>query len=479
MNLLIDSHPYHYEIEALCRMFLRGGELKISENAEIPEGEDYVYTGVSGDKISVSASVEGKTLSAEDFSAGEQCRKMERMLYEILSQLTGIAPKWGTLTGIRPVKLALSYMDRGMTGPEIRRKLKTERLVSGEKLDLLLTTAEHEKAIRALSRPESVSMYISIPFCPSRCSYCSFTSHSIEKAARLIPRYVELLCAELRETAKLIDGLGLRLETVYMGGGTPTVLTPEQLGMVLSTVRENFCMGTVRELTVEAGRPDTITPEKLEIMRENGVGRISINPQTMDDSVLQNIGRRHTAAEVVSAYRLARSFGFDSINMDLISGLPGDDMEKFRRTISSVLEMEPDNVTLHTLTVKHGANLAPEAKTVLGRTADEMNEHAFGEFARAGYFPYYLYRQKGTVDNLENTGFCKPGKEGIYNVFIMDETHTILAAGAGGVTKLKAPHGPKIERVYNFKFPYEYVDRFELINERKAAVLDFYERYPL
>ena len=361
----------------------------------------------------------------------------------------------------------------------MRNKLKTERLVSDEKLDLLLSTAEHEKAIRALSGPESVSIYISIPFCPSRCSYCSFTSHSIEKAARLIPQYVELLCEELRETAKLMDELGLRLETVYMGGGTPTVLTAEQLDKVLSTVRANFDMDTVRELTVEAGRPDTITPEKLEVLRKNGVGRISINPQTMDDSVLEKIGRKHTAADIVSAYRLARSFGFESINMDLISGLPGDDFEKFRRTIDAVLEMEPDNITLHTLTVKHGANLAPEAKTVLGRTADEMNEHAFKKFADAGYFPYYLYRQKGTVDNLENTGFCKPGKEGIYNVFIMDETHTILATGAGGVTKLKAPHGPKIERLANFKFPYEYVDRFALLSERKDGIRDFYERYPL
>ena len=479
MILVVDSHPYRYEAESLARMFLRGEELKISENAQIPTGEDYIYTGVFGEKISVSASVEGKTLSMEDFSSENQCTKMELLLYKVLSVLTGVTPKWGTLTGIRPVKLALSYMDAGMSGEEVRNKLKTERLVSDEKLDLLLSTAEHEKAIRALSGPESVSIYISIPFCPSRCSYCSFTSHSIEKAARLIPQYVELLCEELRETAKLMDELGLRLETVYMGGGTPTVLTAEQLDKVLSTVRANFDMDTVRELTVEAGRPDTITPEKLEVLRKNGVGRISINPQTMDDSVLEKIGRKHTAADVVSAYRLARSFGFESINMDLISGLPGDDLEKFRRTIDAVLEMEPDNITLHTLTVKHGANLAPEAKTVLGRTADEMNEHAFKKFADAGYFPYYLYRQKGTVDNLENTGFCKPGKEGVYNVFIMDETHTILATGAGGVTKLKAPHGPKIERLANFKFPYEYVDRFALLSERKDGIRDFYERYPL
>lgn len=478
MVLIIDSHPYRYEAEALCRMFLRGRELKIFEGADIP-AEDFIYTGVFGDEISVRIKMDGKDLSAKAETAEGKAAKMEYLLYEILSEITGLKPKWGTLTGIRPVKLALQMMDKGISADEVRRKFKEERLVSDEKLNLLLSTAEHEQAIRALSKPESVSMYISIPFCPSRCSYCSFTSHAIEKAAKLIPQYVDLLCEELRDTAVLMEELGLRLETVYMGGGTPTVLTPEQLDRVLSTARSSFDFGGVRELTVEAGRPDTITPEKLEVMKKNGVDRISINPQTMDDGVLELIGRKHTAKDVVDAFYMARSFGFDNINMDLISGLPGDDFDKFRKTIDSVLELEPENITLHTLTVKRSANLAGDAQKMLSRSVDEMNEHAFRCFDEAGYYPYYLYRQKGTVEALENTGFCKPGKEGIYNVFIMDETHSILATGAGGVTKLKDPHGPKIERIFNFKFPYEYIDRFDLMNERKEQVKDFYERYPL
>lgn len=338
---------------------------------------------------------------------------------------------------------------------------------------------EHELEIRALSKPNSVSLYISIPFCPSRCSYCTFTSHSVEKAAKLIPQYVTLLCSELEDIAVLIEELGLHLETVYMGGGTPTVLTAQQLDDVLSTVNRCFDMSGVREITVEAGRPDTITAEKLSVLKKNGVERISINPQTMDDEVLAEIGRRHTAKDVKDAFALARTFNFNSINMDLISGLPGDNAEKFRRTIDEVLAMSPDNITLHTLTVKHGANLAPMAQSIFAKTVDEMNEYAYDEFAKAGYFPYYLYRQKGTVDNLENTGFCKPGKEGIYNIFIMDETHSIISAGAGGVTKMKAPYGKKIERIFNFKYPYEYIERFELMNERKEQVKDFYERYPL
>lgn len=478
MILVIDSHPYRYEAEALCRLFLRGRELKIYEGEEIP-AEDFIHTSVSGDEISVRVNMDGKDISAKDSAAENKAAKMEYLLYKTLSEITGLLPKWGTLTGIRPVKLALSMMDGGLSSEELREKLKTERLVTDEKLDLLLSTAEHERAIRAFSKPESVSIYISIPFCPSRCSYCSFTSHAIEKAAKLIPQYVDLLCGELRDTAVLINELGLRLETVYMGGGTPTVLTAEQLDRVLSTARSSFDFGTVRELTVEAGRPDTITPEKLEAMKKNGVDRISINPQTMDDGVLELIGRKHTAKDVVDAFNMARSFGFDNINMDLISGLPSDDFDKFRRTIDSVLELDPENITLHTLTVKRSADLVNDARTMLNRTVDEMNEHAFGCFEAAGYYPYYLYRQKGTVEGLENTGFCKPGKEGIYNIFIMDETHTILATGAGGVTKMKDPHGPKIERIFNFKFPYEYIDRFDLMNERKEQVKDFYARYPL
>ena len=479
MILIIDSHPFRYEMEALCRMFLHGRELKITEEAEIPPKEDYIYTALEGDEITVKAKIDGKYAEAKRTAENDHARNMELAVFGVLTEILSIRPKWGVLTGIRPVKLAMQLHDRGLSEEEIRKKLKEERLVSDEKLDLLLTTMEHELEIRASSRPNSVSLYISIPFCPSRCSYCTFTSHSVEKAAKLIPQYVELLCGELKDIAVLIDEIGLHLETVYMGGGTPTVLTAKQLDRVLSTVNESFDMTGVRELTVEAGRPDTITAEKLAVLKKNGVGRISINPQTMDDEVLAAIGRKHTAEDVKNAFALAKTFGFDSINMDLISGLPGDNMEKFRKTIAEVIAMNPDNITLHTLTVKHGANLAPMAQSVFAATADAMNEYAYGEFAKAGYFPYYLYRQKGTVDNLENVGFCKPGKEGMYNIFIMDETHTILSAGAGGVTKMKAPYDKKIERIFNFKYPYEYIERFELMNERKEQVRNFYEKYPL
>lgn len=480
MILVIDSHPFRYEIEALCRMFLHGRELKITEDASEPYcDEDYIYTAVVSEKAIIKAKIDGKYEKAERDTGKEPAREMEKAAFAVLTKLLGIRPKWGVLTGIRPVKLAMALYDRGLTSEEIYGIMKEEYLVSDEKLRLLISTMEHETAIRLSSRPNSISLYISIPFCPSRCSYCTFTSHSIEKAAKLIPQYVSLLCTELGDIAVLIKELGLRLETVYMGGGTPTVLTAEQLDRVLSTVNAKFDMSAVREITVEAGRPDTITKEKLEVLKKNGVGRISINPQTMDDSVLAAIGRKHTSADVKAAFMLAKEVGFDSINMDLISGLPGDNTEKFKSTVEQVIAMEPDNITLHTLTVKRGAELAPMAQSVFASAVDAMNEYAYVEFEKAGYFPYYLYRQKGTIDNLENVGFCKADKEGIYNIFIMDETHSIISAGAGGVTKMKAPYGKKIERIFNFKYPYEYIDRFELMNERKEQVKGFYERYPL
>lgn len=479
MILYIDSHPYRYEAEALCRLFLRGRELKICFENDIPPKEDFIYTAVKEDEITVKINMDGKTAEYSSPCFENPAQGLEYLLYNGFSEITGIKPKWGTLTGIRPVKLALSMMDKGLTKKDIYDLLKKERLVSDEKLKLLLTTAEHEAEIRSSSKPNSVSIYISIPFCPSRCSYCSFTSHAIEKAAKLIPQYVELLCNELFDVANHIKKLGLCIETVYVGGGTPTVLTPEQLNMVLSTARSTLDFSTVREFTVEAGRPDTITPEKLLIMKENGVDRISINPQTMDDDVLAEIGRKHSSKDVIKAFQMAREYGFDNINMDLISGLPGDNFEKFKKTVDAVLKLSPENITLHTLTVKRRAELVTEAETVLSQKVDIMNEYAYKEFEHAGYYPYYMYRQKGTVEGLENTGFCKPGKEGIYNVFIMDETHSILATGAGGVTKLRDPHGTKIERIFNFKFPYEYIDRFDLMNERKKQVTDFYGKYPL
>jgi len=476
MTLICDGHPYHYEMEALCRMFMQGGGLSVAEGEQVP-AEDYIYTGVRGDELTARVNMGGKEFSARESAASEHERRLAVLLFGLLEKATGIRPKWGILTGIRPVKIAFKMADAGFSAERIRQELSRSMLVSDEKLGLLLETMKNERAIRAASTPDSYSLYISIPFCPTRCSYCSFTSHSVEKAAKLIPEYVNLLCRELCDTAKTAGELGLHLETVYMGGGTPTVLTASQLDRILAVTDNVFDLSKVREVTVEAGRPDTITPEKLDVLKKRGVTRISINPQTLSDEVLEAIGRRHTAQDFFDAFQMAREHGFDDINTDLIAGLPKDDMESFRHTIEGVLALSPENITLHTLTLKRASDLAPEAEDMMaGSEADDMLEYAYGRFAGEGYAPYYLYRQKGTIDNLENTGFCKPGKEGYYNIYIMDETHTILAVGAGGVTKLREPGG-HIERIFNFKYPYEYTERFSAVSERKGQVKDFYERY--
>lgn len=327
-----------------------------------------------------------------------------------------------------------------------------------------------------MSRPESCSLYIAIPFCPTRCSYCSFVSSSVEKSFRLIPDYVRLLQEEIRATARLISELGLRLETVYFGGGTPTAISAGQLADLLGTVRESCDLSHCREFTVEAGRPDTVTVEKLDVLKTRGVTRISINPQTLSDEVLHIIGRKHTTAQTFEAFALARRHGFGNINMDLIAGLPGDGEEGFRRSIDGVLALGPESVTVHSLALKRAANLYQTfGRQPCGpQTAGAMLDYADETLLQRGYVPYYLYRQSRMAGNLENTGWAKPGFESYYNVFIMEECQTILACGAGAVTKLRDPHSDRLERIFNFKYPYEYVNRFSEMMKRKERVREFY-----
>ncbi len=398
------------------------------------------------------------------------------MLYLIMERLTGITPAWGMVTGIRPVKKINELMERGLDKPEIFSVLKEKYYVSDEKLELAYSTAVTQSdALNALDK-RSYSLYVSIPFCPSRCSYCSFVSHSIESAGakKLLPDYVKKLCEEIALTAETAKELGLRLDTVYIGGGTPTVLSAEQLAEVMSAVKKNFDISKIREYTVEAGRSDTITEKKLEIIRDFGATRISVNPQTMNDSVLEAIGRRHTAKDVVSAFETARRLGFGNINMDVIAGLPTDTPESFAQTIETLCGMDPESITIHTLTVKRSSALfSEEERRIDGRTG-EMVGSGQKRLLGAGYLPYYLYRQKNTVDNLENVGFAKAGYECLYNIYIMEEAQTILAAGAGGSTKLVNTETGKIVRLFNYKFPYEYISRYDKMIAKKAGIVKFF-----
>ena len=370
------------------------------------------------------------------------------------------------LTGVRPVKLVRQMAETGMTEAVIEQKL-LDYGVSPERVRLSLETWQNQRDIISALSPEKISLYVSIPFCPSRCSYCSFVSHSIERAADMLEQYLPLLLRELRLTARLIKEAGLSVVSVYIGGGTPTTLSAPQMELLLQEICKGFDLSACGEFTVEAGRPDTITREKLMVLAKNGVNRISINPQTLNDTVLETIGRRHTTADFMAAWRLSEEFSF-ARNVDLIAGLPGDDYASFCRTLDEIIALHPENITVHTLTVKHASTLKEQGPQQ--RTAMEMVEYSRSTMEQAGYLPYYLYRQKGTVEALENVGYTLPGLACKYNVYIMDDGHTIISAGAGGVTKL-VPQGPqRITRSFNYKYPYEYINRFQTMLERKAAL---------
>lgn len=474
MNLYVKNHNFWFELENLTRLFFPNEKINVFKSFDSAE-QPYIYTEVS-DKVKIEVSVNNfqKSLVADKTDDNELTSA--QLLYKLLCQYSGYTQPWGVLTGVRPVKLFRRLCEElGEEGA--RNKFLNEFYVSPEKLRLAELTEKNEKKILDLSRPESFSLYVGIPFCPSRCSYCSFVMSSVERAKKLIEPYTELLCEEIKATAQIASDLGLRLETVYFGGGTPTTLNAEQLDKVLKTVRNSFDMSTCREFTVEAGRPDTIDKERLCALKENKVDRISINPQTLNDNVLKEIGRKHTSEQFFTAFELARKCGFDNINTDLIAGLPTDTLESFVYSLDSIRSLSPECITVHTLCMKRAATLT-NIGTTLNRedaeTASKMLEYTQKTLTADEYIPYYMYRQSRMVGNLENVGWSKKGFESLYNVYVMDETHTILACGSGGVTKLKNNETDYLERIFNYKYPYEYVDRFDELIERKSSILRFY-----
>lgn len=489
MKLCLIGHSFKYELEKLIRIFLPFEKIEFAEEAADGDGTAVTRLDKTADKTVLSALllINGKSYnkayelsnSADDYD--NECERLLAVaLYDCFVSASGYVPEWGILTGVRPAKLfSRLAAENGEANAE--NWFKNALKVSDEKISLCRSAVVSEGKITSLSRPDSFSLYISIPFCPTRCSYCSFVSHSVENAGKLIPDYISLLKKEIAYTADIAKKIGLRLETVYIGGGTPTSVTAEQLGSIMKCVTDSFDTSNLREYTVEAGRPDTITAEKLETIKHFGAGRISINPQTMNDSVLEKIGRRHTAADTVKAFETARKCGFCNINTDLIAGLPGDTPESFFDTVRSILSLDPESITVHSLSMKRSSRLTvtgsfPEVKA--GENAGKMVSFARNTLEKHGFLPYYMYRQSKTVGNLENVGYAKPGTECLYNVYTMDETHTILACGASAVSKLRQPHGSYIERIFNFKYPYEYISRFNELIERKKGVISFYENYP-
>ncbi len=477
MNLYVKNHNFHFELENLTRLFFPNEKITVIRDFSEPQ-PPYIYTEVS-DKITISVNIGSFNKSetaVKKLTDDDNELVSAQLLYKLLCDFTGLTQPWGILTGVRPVKL-LRRLAEESNEEQAVKKFENDFFVSNEKIALSRETEHNERKILELSKPESFSLYVGIPFCPSRCSYCSFVMASIERAEKLIEPYTKLLCEEIKQTAEIANKLGLRLETVYFGGGTPTTLSAEQLDTVLRTVNNSFDMSTCREFTVEAGRPDTIDIAKLFALKENKVDRISINPQTVNDEVLKTIGRKHTAQQFFDAFELARKCGFDNINTDLIAGLPTDTPESFKNSLDSIVRLNAECITVHTLCMKRASRLTTEGVTLdlqQARDAREMLAYTQNILGQNEYIPYYMYRQSRMVGNLENVGWSKRGFESLYNVYVMDETHTILACGSGGVTKLKRNNPDYLERIFNFKYPYEYIDRFDELIQRKSGIMQFY-----
>ncbi len=464
------NHDCGYHTQKIATMFFpleRISDSGVSDINVITEKKDSIIT--------VSARVYSKERTLSAVSDDDTAHDLSVLMFRVLSDLTGFEPPWGILYGVRPARLMHATVQKlGIDGA--RRKFDFD-LVKPQKTELALEVMQRENKIIELSKDNSFSLYVSIPFCPTRCSYCSFVSHSIANAGEYIAPYVDLLCRELEETAKVAKDLSLRLETIYFGGGTPTTLSAEQLAKIMQTISDNFDLSTLREYTVEAGRPDTVTPEKLQTVRSLGADRVSINPQTFSDEVRAKVGRRHTTEQTLSAFDMARGAGFDNINMDFIAGLDGETLQSFQSGIDRAVALGADSVTVHNLALKSAAYLVTENEyfdLTAKNTASAMVDYAYKALCKNGYAPYYMYRQSKSLGNLENVGYAKDGKECLYNIYMMDETHTVLAAGAGAVTKLRGASYNNIERVYNFKYPYEYIQRFDQVILRKQKVYDFY-----
>ena len=485
MKLLFEGHDYRYAVEQSLLAFF-------PEERPVYEGEDpntaRVELSVNGGTASAvtELSVDGKTAQgtaqtdispAADEYAEERLkqRAVKLSFFEAARALTGITPAWGALTGIRPAKLAAGLLEEGKSEAEADSILRDTYFVSESRRKLCLPCAKAGLEAKRELQKNEISLYVGIPFCPTRCAYCSFVSNSVEKSFHLVEPYLTALLAEVDSAAAMVRELGLRVRSFYMGGGTPTTLTAEQMDRLLGRLNERFSLAGAVERTVEAGRPDTITAEKLAVLRKNGVDRISVNPQSMDDRVLAAIGRRHSGDGIRAAMELVRTSGFPHVNMDLIAGLPEDTPEGFRNTLDEVIAFGTDNLTVHTLSLKKGSRITLEGTRI--PTVEEvaaMLDYAAPALRGAGFAPYYLYRQKYMSGSFENVGWCRPGGTGWYNIYIMEELHTILSLGAGGSTKMVDPARNHIERVFNLKFPQEYIQRPEKIAANQEVFRVFY-----
>ncbi len=483
MILHIHGDINRYYVQTLCMIFFPGSTFPDDEEPgdNVPELTLKVDKTENGYKASSfvklgenTAECERETASRPDLT-DERCCKLAvgASVAGALGKLLEYRPTWGVLTGVRPTKVASEMLATGMSKTRVKRQLMSDYLLYSKKANLATEVAIHEKKIIGTPSPADCSIYVSIPFCPTRCQYCSFVCYTSNKLLSLIPEYVDRLVCDLKELFAAVDRNHLNIKTVYIGGGTPSILEPDQLRKLLNVLAEGLAGRNIEEFTCESGRPDTITKEKLEVIKEYGVGRISVNPQTLSEDVLQGIGRSHTVEDFFRAYNTAREVGIDEINTDLIAGLPGDTFQRFAASMDGIMALKPENITVHTFCVKRSAAWKQSnVYSLRGGDAGKSVDYAQIKSRDAGYIPYYMYRQKNTVGNFENVGFSLPGHEGKYNIYMMEEVHSILSAGAGAVTKLvnlgePGVSKPVIKRIFNPKYPYEY-----LKNEGSSAIIE-------
>lgn len=401
---------------------------------------------------------------------------LKQQAYNILSELTKQAMPWGMLTGIRPTKIVHEYLANGLSMESIKHILEKEYFILQDKIQLMIEVAQKEKLILDKNQKDEMNLYIGIPFCPTRCVYCSFTAYSIEKKADQVEAYLGALCKEIAYVAEAKKYNPIR--SLYIGGGTPTSLNEKQLEVLLKCISNHFDTEKIQEYTIEAGRPDTITPEKLYLMKQYGVNRISINPQTMNQKTLDEIGRKHTVEKIKEVFALARNIGFDAINMDMIVGLPGETVEDVSYTLEELTLLAPDNITVHTMAIKKGSRLKENKQyyeLAKAKQIEQMLCLCDKKIRKSGLNAYYLYRQKNMLGNYENVGYAKEGKECVYNVEIMEEKQSIIAMGAGAITKMVYQNGEKIDRIANVKSLEDYILRIDEMIERKEKGFIMYQ----
>lgn len=474
MKLYLRGHEDRYAVEQLQLALFPEEPMEPTDAPFSGDGAvSALHVGKTWLTATAKITLQGKTakaarrLAVKDADIPSRRRLLQNTYYAAAMQLRE-PPQWGSLSGVRPTKLTTRHLLSGGDEKSADRLLKEQYHVAPDRRRLCIESSRATVEAAKRLRENDISLYIGIPFCPTRCAYCSFVSTGIERTAKkLLPLFLDALEQEIVHVGALLSRSEKRVRTLYIGGGTPTTLLSAQMKRLMDAICANFDLTDLIEYTVEGGRPDTLDLQKLQTIRALGCDRMSINPQTMNDEVLSAIGRRHTSAQTVEAYYAAREAGFDGINMDLIAGLPCDTQSSFVSSLEQVLALAPSNITVHTLALKKGADLffarssLPSAETVR-----EMLSAAEARLRSAGYSPYYLYRQKYMSGSFENVGWCKPGFEGLYNIYMMEELHSIVSLGGGGMTKINLPDG-RLERFHNPKFPQQYIDRIEDILKQK------------